>query len=150
MKTDYSQRIYAAMWFMLAGCVPVLFVVLYGLSHGNGLPIDRYLFLFILPPVLLAGIFGFLIGADILNPTKVKASRQAAVRGLLVAVLSWLTFTVVVSILAPFTEPFRVNPISWFIGMFLISALLVGWLILIVGIAAGWLLYKHKMSHQKQ
>src|SRR4051812_19444073 len=94
--TNYAQRLYAAIWFMCAGAITGILVVLYGLvanRHNFKLSILIFLLLIVVPS-LLAGASGFWIGADILNPYKTKTVWQAGIRGLFVAIAAWFAFVV--------------------------------------------------------
>src|SRR5687768_14945982 len=102
MRNSATQRLYAALCFMIAGGVPGVCMISYDLVRMGrvGSTLSLLLYLYIITPGILAAIFGFLIGADILNPDKVRSARQAAFRGLYVSLAAWLAFVPIMSAMA--------------------------------------------------
>jgi ABC-type enterochelin transport system permease subunit len=144
----YAQRFYSALWFMLAGSIAGLCGILYDFIRPHRNPDNRMLFilfLYLIIPSLLAGISGFIIGADILNPNKIRNARQAGIRGLYVSLAAWLIFAAISSFVAA-----RDSNKSFFYMLVLVlsfGSIIVGWLIAGIGIATGLLLYRLRKPH---
>jgi hypothetical protein len=94
-----TPRLLAALWFMLAGGIPGIFFILYDFVQNGRFSTNppHLLFLEIVIPGFLAAIFGFFIGADILDPERVTTANQAAARGFYVSLLAWLAYVPILS-----------------------------------------------------
>ena len=146
MRTNLSQRLYAALSFMLAGQLPGVFGILHDLARygrlGSATP-SFLVFYYFVTPAILAGVSGFVFGGDILNPDKVKSAGHAAVRGLFVSLVAWLAFVPILSsVVAPAMTFFQ--RLSWIL---VIGSLFIGWLIAGVGLVTSLLLYRFRKSH---
>lgn len=135
---------------MAAGVIPAFFFAMLLLNTtdfaGNSFIQSRraaveFVFWFIFIPVGLTGVLGSLIAAGILDPQKLRGGWQSALRGLLVLVTAFLLFSVVISLRE--TTFLR----TWFL-LLVFGSVAVGWLIVMVGILAGWLLYKRRRMSQ--
>lgn len=134
---------------MLAGCVPGGVAVLYDYVRMGQLgPITMpfLVFYYFITPAVLAGISGFLFGADILNPAKVQSRRQAAKRGLIVSLLAWLVFTPILS--SVMGQAMNVSFLNKLLMILTFGSLVIGWVIAGVGVATGVLLYDLRKPHQ--
>src|SRR4030095_3329034 len=151
MKTNYSQRFTSARWFMLAGGIPGVCIIVYDLTlpyRNPGLINPKtsllfVLFLYVIIPAFLAAISGLLIGADILNPNKVLSTRQAAARGLYVSLAAWVAFVPIVSLVMGPED----SNLTFLYNLFLVlvgGSIIIGWLIVLVGMATGLLLYRFR------
>jgi hypothetical protein len=132
------ERLRAGVWFACAGAIPaVLFLLLFG---GRTLDLQALLF-FLLAPSTIAGLFGEFLGASILDEGEVSTAAEACWRGLVVAVFSFITYLIV--LVVPFTRnPNAPDPFATFLFLCFYGSIFVGWLVLLVGASAGWLLFK--------
>jgi hypothetical protein len=139
-------RLFAAGWFALTACMPIAFffgIMSRGFSVGlSGADDVAMVSIFISLPISMAAFFGFLIGSKILNPEKTVRGGRAAGYGLLVAILSYLGFTLVFGgmLLFQSSAP-AVEAIGGFLTVFVVGALLVGWLIMLAGALGGLVLF---------
>ena len=153
VTSELSRRLFAGMWFAIAAVIPVVYYFL--LFREDGRPPGAGAILFAGSavmtagvPVVIAGICGLLLGATILDAEEVKTAGQAIVRGLMVALLSYLLlFTVSALILAFNNDDLAGLIVTWAI-LFLMGLLVVGWLVALVGGVAGWLLYLYRLKSQ--
>ena len=143
-----TQRLYAALLFMLAGAIPGVSLILYDLARQGtvGTTLSFLLFWYLVVPGILAAISGFIIGADILNPDKVRRARQAAARGLFVSLAAWLAFVPIMSAVAG--KEINMSFLQKLLLVLIFGSVIVGWLIAGVGMAAGLLLYRLRKAHQ--
>ena len=148
MPNSLTQRLYAALFFMIAGAIPGVLLILYDLARQGtiGTALSFLLFYFLFVPGILAAISGFIIGADILNTDKVRRARQAAARGLFVSLAAWLAFVPIISMVAG-KETNMSFPYKLLIFL-IFGSVIVGWLIAGVGMAAGLLLYRLRKTPQ--
>lgn len=148
MSNSLTQRLYAALFFMLAAGIPGVALILYDLvQYGRlGTTLSFLLFLYLIIPGILAATFGFLIGAAILNPAKVRSARQAAARGLYVSLASWLAFVPILSMAAG--KETNMSFLQKLLLVLIFGSVIVGWLIGGVGIATGLLLYRLRKPYQ--
>lgn len=154
MVITIKQRADAGMWFMAAGIVPVLFVSLLFRSYPsdfsggqNSLDVEFALW-FIFFPLLITGITGSLIGASILDAQKVRSGWWAALRGLLVAIVAFLLSTVLISFWVA-TDEYQ-SFAGTLVIMLGVGLMVVGWLVAITGVFAGWLLYQRQASRRNK
>jgi hypothetical protein len=104
-------------------------------------------------PASVAGLFGYRVGANILNSSRISNGKQAILCGLTVALFSFSVFAPLFSLAAAVDltvlEPGpNTSVVTQFLESFLgalaavlIAAILFGWLVALVGATAGWLLY---------
>ena len=150
MAITIKQRAYAGMWFMAAGIVPVLYVSSLFLSFPSGFSGEQnsldveFALWFMIIPLLITGMMGSLFGASILDTQKVRSGWRAALRGLLVAIVAFLLSTVLISVWIASDEYQSFVPTL--IMMFGVGLMVVGWLVAITGVFAGWLLYQRQAS----
>jgi hypothetical protein len=106
-----------------------------------------FLLLFAGSPVVLAGICGFSLGYSILDPDDIRTSVQAMMRGLMIALLSYLLFCMTSALILGMSsdDPFGFL-ISWAV-ICVYGFFYVGWLITIVGVVGGWLLYLYRLKN---
>jgi hypothetical protein len=143
-EPELRLRMIAAGWFAGAACIPVIFFFVIIVAM-EGLPRKNLVFgcFFLLLPVLMGAFFGFLIGSRILNERIVTRSWSAIRHGVLVAILSYVGFMLIYTALAGLNASGQ-NPhfINYLIAVWVIGAILVGWLIIIAGAIEGWLLFR--------
>src|SRR5258707_1328666 len=97
-----KARLVAASWFAGAACVPVIFFfLLFGMgiggNGGNGFRLDLViwiLWLFAVIPISAAALLGFTFGGQIIDPLYRTTAWGAALRGTLVALLSYVLFVI--------------------------------------------------------
>jgi hypothetical protein len=144
--TELTRRSLAGIWFALAGAIPVVFYFLLMWEGGrNRFDVDLLL-LFVGTPVLIAGICGFLLGYSILDPGEIKTSGQAMMRGLLVALLSYLLFFITSALIVAVRNNNEPGFLIGWVVVFIYGFLYVGWLIAVVGVVGGWLLYLYRLK----
>lgn len=141
MALTLKQRAYAGMWFAAAGMIPVLFVSPTALSAADPYDKGEAVIWLAIVPILIAGIIGSLLGASILDPHHVRKSWQAALRGLIVAVVAFLLFSILFSAWASYTNEYQ-SFVQMLFMMLMVGVIAVGWMVAFVGTFAGWLLYK--------
>lgn len=113
------------------------------------------IFVFGVLPILIAGIFGYCIGARILSSSRISSGKQAVICGLKVALFSFFVFAPLFSLTAAIDlsllEPtpnstFAVEVVKLFFGALLMviimGAIVLGWLVALTAATAGWLLFK--------
>ena len=147
-------RIISAGWFALAACIPVGFFILAfgGVTLVRSLEVEGgidyrtlgALWLFGEVPVVIAAFFGFTVGSRIVDPFTDTSAGRAALRGIGVAGLSYVVF-MAFYIASIAVQYFSNNGDSGFLAyvilaMILVSLLTMGWLIVLSGALAGWLL----------
>ena len=150
-----KARLMAAGWFAGAACVPVIFFFLLfwmgmGGSAGSGFRLDVtiwILWLFAAIPISAAALLGFTLGSQIIDPLYRTTAWRAALRGTLVAFFSYVLFAIACAVsVAASTDSSQTASLSdaasMMVMLFLFGFVFVGWLILIVGAFAGWLLYR--------
>jgi hypothetical protein len=125
---------------MVAGGIPGVCLILYDLDQLERVKtkLSFLLILYIIIPGILAAISGFILGADILNPDKVRRARQAAFRGLCVSMVAWLAFVPILSMVMGSNMSF----LNKLLLVLMVGPVVAGWLIAIFGMATGLLLYR--------
>ncbi|HVE59773.1 MAG TPA: hypothetical protein VNB22_23375 [Pyrinomonadaceae bacterium] len=145
LKSELARRSFAALWFAVAAAIPVgfYFLVFLFTPFTSGI---IYRVVTTVVPVFAAGIGGLWLGAGILDEKKTKSPIGAAGRGLAIAAFAYLflfifelVFGVIYNNDQNSEELYRL--IEVITTMFLYGLLLFGWLIAVVGAAAGGLLY---------
>ncbi len=135
-----GRLLLAGVWFGIAAVIPVAY---YLLRFGDaGLPIfGGSVALTAAAPIALAIVCGALFGSAILEPAETKTPFAAALRGLLVSLLSFLLLFTIPAIITLVTSPDFLGTALGFGVFFLYGLFIVGWLVAAVGAIAGWLLY---------
>jgi hypothetical protein len=158
MALILKNRAFAGVWFMAAGVIPTFFIAMLLLNTtdfaGNSFIQSRraaveFVFWFIFIPLVLTGILGSLLAAGILDPQKLRGGWQSALRGLLVLVTAFLLFSVVISLRETSENGYQTFLRTWIL-MLMFGSVAVGWLVVMVGILAGWLLYKRQAIRMSQ
>jgi hypothetical protein len=152
--------LFAGLWFAVASCIPVIFIFVVLLDSYDFV---SKILLFAVLPISITFLLGFGLGSDILIPHKVKTSKQAMIKGLKVALSSYLVFIPLFAIsIALYHSIFDRTPHEWlavdfvrslFASLIIASyfgSIIIGWLVLIVGAIAGWLLLKYRLLVQKR
>ena len=141
--SESARRLLAGAWFALAAAVPVAYYFLLNPLNGKGLPIlGGSLILTVVVPIFIAGVCGLALGADILNREETTNAFRAAGRGLLVALLSYLVlFVGATLVLAAADSADVIGLIAVSAFFFFYGLIFIGWLIALVGAAAGGFLY---------
>ena len=147
-------RLIAAGWFAAAAFVPIAgFLVIFASQSRSDVHAARDgvwfgFWFFVLFPISLAAFYGFVIGSRILDLERLGPWR-ATLRGMAVAVLSYLSMPVINGIAAILYSPrlgaFFESPESilyWMVVIYGVGAVFVGWIIVIAGAIAGLLLDK--------
>jgi hypothetical protein len=146
-------RLIAAGWFAVAAFVPVAGFIVFASQGNSNAPAAQdgvwfSLWFFFWFPISLAAFYGFVIGSRILDLERLGPGR-ATLRGMAVAVLSYLSMPAINGIaamlfsprLGAFTES-RSSVLYWLLVIYGVGAVMVGWIIVIVGAIAGLLLDK--------
>src|SRR5580765_3864682 len=97
MTLTLKPRAFAGVWYMAAGIIPVLAVSTLLRPIPPSFDSLDFVLWFIAFPLLVIAINGALFGAGILDPSIVRKGWQAALRGLLVAVISFLSLSVIMT-----------------------------------------------------
>ena len=153
LTSELARRLFAGMWFAVAAAIPVginfLIFLIFPLTSGT-----IYRVFTTVVPILAAGIIGLWLGAGILDEKKTKSALGAAGRGLAIGALSYLLFFFF-ELIAGVVYNSDLNSevifrlIYVITIMSLIGLLILGWLIAIVGAAAGGLLYLFRLRMMK-
>ena len=147
-------RLLAAAWFAIAALLPVgLFLGVFGgvgawLLNGpwasdSDTPSLFVLWLFGVVPVSAAAFWGFTVGSRLTDITKESTAFRTAIRGISVALLSYLLFmafyagAVMLGNLLPNQDQALNEFPYWWFEMFVVGLVFVGWLIVIAGAIAG-------------
>jgi hypothetical protein len=148
--TTGFQRLCSGIAFMLSGSVVSLLLLLYDLTHA--LPYEYFkahlasiLLTSHVTPGFLAGVSGFIIGGDILNPDKVTTSKQAALRGFYVSMTAWVAYAVVLPVISQGSS-FNMSFVGMTLLILVFGTILIGWLIAALGIGTGVLLFRAQRS----
>lgn len=133
---------------MVAGGIPGVCLILYDLDQFERVrtKLSFFLILYIIIPGILAAISGFILGADILNPDKVRRARQAAFRGLCVSMAAWLAFVPILSMVMG--QETNMSFLNKLLLVLMFGPVVAGWLIAIVGMSTGLLLYRLRKFQQ--
>jgi len=157
-KTELGllPRLIAAGWFAIAALLPVtLFFVIFG-GLWSFVVLGRWdsdkspnifvVWLFGIVPVSAAAFWGFTVGSRLTDGTKTARPLRAALRGISVALLSYLLFmafyfgTVALASVLQNQQQSPTGFLGWFFVIFAFGLVYVGWLIVIAGAIAGPLL----------
>ncbi|HEV7376475.1 MAG TPA: hypothetical protein VGN95_17310 [Pyrinomonadaceae bacterium] len=134
-------RLLAAAWFAAAGAIPSLILLIIGSrTPGNSAPLMFWIVL-LLVTAGIAGVYGAALGALILDPLHVGTGFRAFVLGCVVAGLSFVTFAFLLSLVSGL-QANSLDFFSAFVLFMFYGSILAGWAVLLIGGAAGWLLFK--------
>lgn len=143
MAITLKQRAYAGLWFMVAGFAPWMYRL------RDFLPVESHVLEFVvwfmIFPALIAGLLGALLAAAILDPHKVRSGWNAAFRGLIIAVLSFLLSAILISAWEAYTHEYE-SFVSILFMMLLVGGMVIGWMAVLIGTFAGLLLYHLRTS----
>jgi hypothetical protein len=131
--TVAQQKVLAAVWFAAAALLSVL-VVFHAVTMAHrGIVLYRFL------PTVAGGIAGAVCGGPILNRAKTRTLGQSLLRGVAVAAVAFLIFSVLFAFALPFTEPgWSLRQSGSVLGFTLTLGILVaGPIILFGGMLAG-------------
>lgn len=149
--SELTRRLLAGLWFAIAGIIPIAFYSLV-LRDGNlnQFPVPFSL-LFVVTPIVIAGVSGLALGYSILDPNEIKSSGQAMARGLMVALLAYLLFFITSGLILAVgsNNTGGGNGSGFFIAwviVFIYGFIYVGWLIALVGLVGGLLLYLYRLK----
>ncbi|MDQ2856533.1 MAG: hypothetical protein M3R68_09405 [Acidobacteriota bacterium] len=148
MATKLKHRAYAALWFMAAVLLPVLFV--FGTFLQAPAPradILEVVIWFLLIPLLITGLLGSLLGARILDSTKKRSGWGAAFRGLLITGAAFLFSAIIISAWDAHKNEYT-RFINTLFMMLLVGSMVIGWVVVLIGATAGWLLYQIQMYRE--
>ena len=159
-KTELGllPRLIAAGWFAAAALIPIAgFILMFarrdvsdGVSESNsGGPwfFSGGLWFLSEFPISLAAFYGFAVGSRILDLERPRSAFRAMLRGIAVAVLSYLSLPVSNLVFGMLSAPGEnmqrpsLSVLLYFtLVIYAVGAVLVGWLIVIAGAVAGLLL----------
>lgn len=152
-----NPRVFAGTWFANAASIPAgLFVLIVTINIGEKGWANGVAFLAIAAAVTIAWVAGYYFGASILDERLTVSSGRATARGLGVAALSFAAYIVATSFVAAVVTSINDhNPAAnffsiFFGGMLMLSifgTIFVGWLVALVGLTAGYSLYRYRLSH---
>jgi hypothetical protein len=145
--TELTRRLLAGVWFAVAGAIPVAYYFL--ISDQDYRPrfsVAFTLLLFVGIPILMAGISGFALGYTILEAKEVKSLGQAMVRGLIVSLLSYFFFFMTSSLVLAVSNKAEPGFIIGWTVFFFYGFILAGWLIAVMGLVGGCLLYLYRLK----
>jgi purine-cytosine permease-like protein len=145
MAITLKQRAYAGLWFTAAGVAPWMYRLRDFLPPVPESDFLEFVIWFILVPALIAGLLGALLGAAILDPHKVKSIWNAAFRGFIIAVLSFLLSAVLISAQEAYTHEYE-SFVGILFMMLLVGGMVIGWMAVIVGTFAGLMLHQLRTS----
>src|SRR6266404_3585794 len=141
LQLGLVPRIIAGGWFAGAACIPIIF---FFVLFSRGLVWEPAIVsIYILLPVSLATFFGFSLGSRILNDRIVTGGWSAAIHGASVAMLSYCGFWLAeLVILVTITNKDVADIFRSMLTGIMVGTILVGWLVLLAGSLAGWLLIR--------
>lgn len=140
MAISIGKRILAGFWFLTAaGLMLAPLFILTGNFANN-----KNFFWTWLSPLLISALVGSFLGAGILDTQRTKNVWNAALRGFLVAVISFLLYAHSVSAWEAYASQGDLGPKKVFLGMLIMilwAAAFYSWIIMIIGAMAGLSLY---------
>lgn len=145
MMSEVARRAFAGVWFAFLAVIPVAFYFLFlgeGSAQQQG---TTFLWLFIAAPILLAGTCGCLLGSSILDPAKIRTTGQAMLRGLIVALLAHVLFSALLTLIVALTSEDPLRLLSRWPLILIFATVYIGWLVAIVGVVGGALLYLYRV-----
>jgi hypothetical protein len=158
---EKASSLLAGGWFAAASCLPLSLLWIEFISDSSSLAWYEILggsLVYGPLPIAIAGVVGSRFGAAIVNGDMVSTSRQAIWQGAKVALASFFAYTILLGFLEgvfiSLTEHttganrFIVVPLLFFGALLMIPVwafFAVGWLAVIEGAIAGWLLLKFRL-----
>jgi len=133
-------RLFAGLWFAITSLIPVIFFM--GLFLNNYWERPDQLFPFVILPVSTAALWGSIVGSKVLDRNIITSSGQAAKRGLIVSILSYISYSFLLAFIWPSGNVRSDRSVEMFLALMFYGSIIIGWLIAIVGSCSGWLLYK--------
>jgi hypothetical protein len=149
MAITLKQRAYAGLWFMAAGSTWVLSLSSVFLSGPPPVPPVEGVLWFVTLPIVANGLIGALLGAYILDSHRVRSGWLAAFLGLMVSVLGFLCYALLVSAREGYWHgslSIEQSFVQMLFLMLLVGSLAIGWMVVMIGGVAGWLLYRIRVS----
>jgi hypothetical protein len=140
-------RLLAGLWFAIASLIPVISFIMYFLSNRWENPDP--LFPFVILPVSTAALWGSTIGSKILNRNLTNSCGKAAMHGLMVSILSYISYSFLLAFIWSLSKERADKFIELFLALMFYGSIIIGWLVAIVGSGAGWLLHKLFSSSPK-
>jgi hypothetical protein len=143
-------RLFSGLWFGVAGSIPAIMMIVIEFFVRASEPYPEHALILVAVPVSIAFMFGSVYGSGILNNRKITTSRKATLRGMMVALLSFLFYIsfLVIGDLRINLETVWVKEIDRIIEFFLmylvVGSRLRGWFALLVGGFAGRRLYRFR------
>lgn len=149
-----ERRVYAADWFTRAAAIPcsVVLAAAYAAEAPGSVSSFLLMFLVILAgPAVIAGGWGAVLGASILDPAATRGAGRAALRGLAVAAAGYATYLFALCLfLGGLDSGGRGDFFKLFIVVLVYGTLLVGWLVPVLGALAGALLFKRQEEPRRR
>lgn len=99
------------------------------------------LLLYVGLPGVAAAAAGAAFGGPLLDATRVRTPGAAAVRGALVATLAILIFAPLFALVFTWANPGRTTVLGLTAAVLIFVALVVWWVVVMVGALLGWLLF---------
>jgi hypothetical protein len=139
-----SPRVLSAIWFAFVAYIVVL--IIFRSAPASHL---FYFFLFQVMPIITGGLIGFSLGHQIMDSEMVRKPIEASVIGIKASVITYFAYFLITYLWVVISSIIggRELRIDSQIYSFVYITFYYGWLIIVAGAAAGWLLYK--LSHQK-
>lgn len=150
MRSQLARRAFAGVWFAFLGAIPVAFFFLFLWKETAAQQDIPFFWIFIGGPILLAGVCGYFIGSGILDPAKVRTAGQAMLRGLMVSLLAFALFFVASPLVMALTSKDPARSLSGWPLVFIFASVYIGWLVAIVGVVGGALLYTYRVMSAGQ
>jgi hypothetical protein len=138
-----SPKSLSAAWFAFVAYVVVVIIFRRWPAPG-----PFYFFIWQIVPIIIGGLLGFILGAQILISGKVRKPIEAVVIGIKVSVITYFTSSLIAYVVIMIDSIIADHELrlGWQIYSFFYVTFYFGWLIIVVGAAAGWLL---SLLHQK-
>ena len=156
-----ASSLLAGGWFAAASCMPLSLLWIEFISDSFYLAWYEILggsLVYGPLPIFIAGVVGSQVGAPILDVQAVSTSRQAVWQGAKVALTSFFAYTILLGFVGgiffslsdhtPGANRLIEVPLLFFGALLLVPVwafFIVGWLAVIVGAIAGWLLFKFRL-----
>jgi hypothetical protein len=141
-----NRRVYAADWFIRAAAMPCSLVLAALTADDPPGSVHKFLLQFLLivaGPAVIAGGWGAVLGAAILEPAVTRSAANAGLRGAAVALVSFVTYLFVVCAgLAALDLDHAGDFLKLFLVLLIYGTILFIWLVVALGALAGVLLYK--------
>ena len=158
-QNNRTLGIFAGAWFAAACCVPLTPVWMETVSVVSVIPWSELLLKHIaltgILPISISGLCGYRVGVSIFDPNQVKTAKQAVVQGIKVALWSYAIFAILWSVIVIISmmisermpnQGFIIPLLQFTLGALVmvgvIAAVVLGWLVILAGATAGWLLFK--------